>query len=134
MTIFLSLAVLITSFSIVSVMVLLITQKKREMGMMMAMGLSKTATRRIFTIVGIYLSSIGVGAGVLFGCGVALFMDYFPIEVLPDIYYDSTLPAHLSTNIVGGVIIGAAVLAFVGAYFPVRLYVRTTPSESLRSI
>lgn len=133
MTIFLSLAVLITSFSVVSVMILLITQKKKEMGMLMAMGLSKVATRRAFTLVGIYLSTVGVGVGVLFGCAVALLMDYYPIEVLPDIYYDSTLPAHLSDNIVIGVIVGAALLAWIGAYVPVRLYVHPTPSESLRA-
>ena len=52
MTTFLSLAVLITSFSVVSVMVLMITQKRREMGMLMAMGLSKSGTRRVFTTVG----------------------------------------------------------------------------------
>jgi lipoprotein-releasing system permease protein len=132
MTIFLSLAVLITSFSIVSVMVLLITQKRREMGMLQAMGFSKKATRRAFTLVGVYLSVIGVGAGVIFGCTVALLMDYFPIEVLPDIYYDSTLPAHLSSNIVIGVIVGAAILASIGAYVPVRLYVDPTPADSLR--
>src|SRR5262249_56506313 len=64
MTIFLSLAVLITSFSVVSVMVLLITQKRREMGMLMAMGLSKSATRRVFTSVGILLTVVGVGLGL----------------------------------------------------------------------
>lgn len=134
MTIFLSLAVLITSFSIVSVMVLLITQKRREMGMLMAMGFSKKATRKAFTLVGIYLSTIGVGVGLLFGCGVALFMDYYPIEVLPDIYYDSTLPAHLSSHILIGTIIGAAILSWAGAYIPVRLYVGTAvpPAENLR--
>ena len=133
MTIFLSLAVLITSFSVVSVMVLLITQKRKEMGMLMAMGLSKRNTRKAFTLVGVYLSAIGVGGGVVVGCAVALIMDHFPIEVLPDIYYDSTLPAHLSLDIVGGVIIGAAILAGVGAYVPVRLYIRPMPSESLRA-
>ncbi len=132
MTIFLSLAVLITSFSVVSVMVLLITQKRKEMGMLMAMGLSRKATRGAFTLVGVYISTIGVGAGVLFGCAVALFMDYYPIEVLPDIYYDSTLPAHLSNNIVFGVIVGAAILACIGAYVPVRFYANPNPSECFR--
>ena len=132
MTLFLSLAVLITSFSIVSVMVLLITQKRREMGMLMAMGLSRVRTRGVFVRVGIYLSGIGVGAGVLFGCAVALIMDWYPIEILPDIYYDSTLPAHLEWNIVLGVILGASLLAWIGAYIPVRFYVSSTPSEGLR--
>jgi lipoprotein-releasing system permease protein len=133
MTIFLSLAVLITSFSIVSVMVLLITQKRREMGMLMAMGLSRVRTIRAFTLVGIYLSAIGVGAGVLVGSAVALIMDYYPIEILPDIYYDSTLPAHLSMNTLLGVMIGSSILAFVGAYVPVRLYVAPSAAQSLRS-
>ena len=132
MTTFLSLAVLITSFSVVSVMVLMITQKRREMGMLMAMGLSKSATRRVFTTVGVFLTVLGVGIGMVFGCGVAIYMDLFPVEVLPDFYYDASLPAHLSPEIVFGVVIGASFLAWVGAYIPVRLYVDPTPSDSLR--
>ena len=69
---------------------------------------------------------------MLIGCAVALYMDFFPVEVLPDFYYDSSLPAHLSLDIVFGVVIGAAFLAWIGAYIPVRLYVDPTPSESLR--
>lgn len=134
MTIFLSLAVIITSFSIVSVMVLLITQKRREMGMLMAMGLSRRQTQSIFVQVGFILSTIGVGSGVLFGSFVAIVMDKYPIEILPDIYYDSTLPAKLSLDIVVGVVVGAAILAILGAYVPARSYVSKTPSESLRGI
>ena len=100
--------------------------------MLMAMGLSRARTQGVFVRVGIYLSGIGVGVGVLVGCAVAILMDWYPIEILPDIYYDSTLPAHLEGNIVMAVIIGAAVLAWIGAYVPVRFYVSPTPSESLR--
>ena len=45
MSLFLSLAVLITSFSIVIVMVLLMSQKRRDIGMLMALGLSKRRTQ-----------------------------------------------------------------------------------------
>lgn len=132
MTLFLSLAVLITSFSIVIVMVLLMNQKRQDIGMLMALGLSVRRTKLLFLQVGLLLSFVGVAGGVLIGTAVCLFLDYHPLELLPDIYTDSTLPAKLTANILVGVLIGSCVIAIMGSWLPIWRGVRLNPSDSLR--
>lgn len=132
MTLFLSLAVLITSFSIVIIMVLLMSQKRRDIGMLMALGMSVKRTRRLFLQVGLLLSFIGIVGGVLLGAGVCLFLDYNKMELLPDIYTDSTLPAKLTPKILLGVLAGSSVIAVLGSWLPVWRNLLKSPSESLR--
>jgi len=48
MTTFLVLSALITSFSILTVLVLLVTQKRKDIGMLLAMGLTPTRPHRVF--------------------------------------------------------------------------------------
>jgi lipoprotein-releasing system permease protein len=132
MALFLLLAVLITSFSIVTVMVLLMSQKRRDIGMFMALGLSLRRTRLVFLQVGLLLSYVGIIGGVLIGGSVCLFLDWYPLELLPDIYTDSTLPAKLTPRILLFVVGSSSVIAVLGAWLPIWRYVLPSPSESLR--
>lgn len=132
MTLFLSLAVLITSFSIVIIMVLLMNQKRQDIGMLMALGLSVRRTRRLFLNVGLMLSFIGIFSGVLLGTAICFFLDHYKLELLPDIYTDNTLPAKLTARILVGVLLGSSLVAVLGSWLPVWRSVLRSPSESLR--
>lgn len=132
MTLFLSLAVLITSFSIVIVMVLLMSQKRQDIGLLMAMGLSFRRVRWTFVQVGLMLSFLGIFSGVIFGTAVCWVLDTYPIELLPDIYTDSTLPAKLSSNILFFVFTCSTVIAVIGSCLPVWRYIVNAPAQSLR--
>jgi lipoprotein-releasing system permease protein len=132
MTLFLSLAVLITSFSIVIVMVLLMSQKRQDIGLLMAMGLSLNKVRYTFLQVGLMLSFLGIFSGVLLGTTVSVVLDVFPIELLPDIYTDSTLPAKLTGNILFFVLSSSSLIAVIGSSLPVWRYILNSPAQSLR--
>lgn len=132
MALFLTLAVLITSFSIVTVMVLLMSQKRQDIGMMMALGLSVRRTRMVFLRVGLLLSYMGIIGGVLFGASVCLFLEKYPLELLPDIYTDSTLPAQLTPRILFFVLGCSTLIAVLGSWLPIWRYVLNNPSDALR--
>src|SRR5690606_38345452 len=66
MSVFLSLSSLITSFSVVTVLVLLFTQKREEIGTLMAIGLSRRRAQRLFTCLGLILALLGMGGGLIF--------------------------------------------------------------------
>lgn len=134
MTLFLSLAVLITSFSIVIVMVLLMSQKRQDIGLLMAMGLSFRRVRWTFVQVGLMLSFLGIFSGVLIGASVCWVLDTYPIELLPDIYTDSTLPAKLSQNILFFVLSCSTVIAVIGSCLPVWRYIVNAPAQALRRV
>lgn len=133
MTIFLALACLIPSFCIVTVIVLLITQKKKDIGLMMALGLSETETRKLFTRLSFMLSSLGIGWGLFLGMIVSLLIDKFPVEVLPDIYYDATIPSKLEPSLVMWVLVAAIVITWMASFIPARASTRwQSPAEALR--
>lgn len=132
MTLFLSLAVLITSFSIVIVMVLLMSQKRQDIGLLMALGMSVRQARFVFLRVGLFLSFVGIAGGIALGTGVAVILDWYPMELLPDIYTDATLPAKLTTRIFLFVASSSSLIAIFGSWLPVWRYVVDNPSEALR--
>lgn len=132
MALFLSLAVLITSFSIVTVMVLLMSQKRQDIGMMMALGLSVRRTRSVFLQVGLMLSYLGILGGIVLGGSVCLLLEMYPMELLPDIYTDSTLPAKLTPRILMFVLGSSTLIAIVGSWLPIWRYVIDNPSVALR--
>ncbi len=132
MALFLLLAVLITSFSIVTVMLLLMNQKRQDIGMLMAIGLSVRRSRAVFLQVGLFLCFIGITSGVFLGSIICLILDWYPMELLPDIYTDSTLPAKLTLRILFFVLGSSSLIAIIGSWLPVWRYIVTNPSEALR--
>jgi lipoprotein-releasing system permease protein len=132
MTIFLSLATLITSFSMVTVLVLLMTQKRKDIGVLMAMGFSRRQTQILFSGIGLFLTVLGLGGGLVFGLGVSFYMQHFPLNILPDIYYDSTIPAIVDLELISVVVGVSALVGLIGAILPVHLHIRMTPVEAIR--
>ncbi len=130
---FLSLSALIASFSIVTVLVLLLTQKRKDIGVLMAMGLSKSDTRKLFLKLGLTLSSIGLFGGLLIGMIVCYLIDKYPLPILPDIYYDSTIPAKIDPVLVVVIIGFATVISILSAWLPTAKYTNLNPADALRS-
>ncbi len=133
MGMFLGLSALIASFSIVTVLVLLLTQKRRDIGVLMSMGLSTAKTRRVFIQLGLLLSGIGLGGGLIAGTVICLVISTFPMNILPSIYYDTTIPARLDPYLIFCVVIVAAVVSVLSAYFPARRHTQMLPAEALRA-
>lgn len=133
MSLFLALSTLITCFAIVSVLLLLIHQKRQEIGILMAMGLSPARVKKIFIGIGLCLSLLGMGGGVGLGLMASYFLDRFPLEVLPDIYYDATIPAHIVPWQVGLIVVFSLLLAVFASWVPVRWSLKLSPSACLRA-
>jgi len=132
MTLFLILAVLITSFSIVIIMVLLLNQKKQDIGLFLAMGLPIRKLKLMFLKVGLLLSFVGILSGFALGVSICLILDFYPLELLPDVYTDTTLPAKMSTRLLVFVLCTSSLIAVLGAWLPVWKYRLSTPTEALR--
>jgi len=130
---FLGLSALITTFSIWSVLTLLITQKKKEMGLLMSIGFSSRGLRELFLKLGLYLAGIGLGVGALLGICFSLYLEYNPLKVLPDIYYDSEIPAKVDVRFLM-IIFGLAIVVIYSAVsLSMNRILNLKPSEALRS-
>lgn len=130
--IFLGLAGLVSSFSIITVLALLISEKTRDIAMLRTLGLSQKKTIQIFIKMGMVISSIGLFIGAFLGLFLGLFIERHPLNILPDIYYDSSIPARVDFTLFFSVLIVSLLIAFLGAYIPTRALEKITPSQALR--
>ncbi|MEK6772345.1 MAG: FtsX-like permease family protein [Bdellovibrionota bacterium] len=130
--IFLGLAGLVAGTSILTVLALLMSQKKRDIALLMTLGMSKLRTSQLFTKMGLCLSGTGLGLGLLIGTSVSYYIQEFPINILPQIYYDSHIPARVDLFVLFGVMMVGGVIAFLGSWVPARTVLKIEPSQVLR--
>ncbi len=130
--IFLGLAGLIASSSILTVLALLMTQKRRDIAIIKTLGLSNRKTLWLFTKMGLWISLSGLFLGTLIGLSVSYYLQYYPVKVLPDYYYDSSIPALVNLEFVGIVVSAILFLAFLGCYFPAKATLKIHPALLLK--
>ncbi|MEQ1721875.1 MAG: FtsX-like permease family protein [Pseudobdellovibrio sp.] len=129
---FLGLAGLIASSSILTVLALLMSQKKRDIAIIKTLGLSEKRTLWLFTKIGLWISGGALTLGTILGVGISLYIEYNPVNILPNIYYDSSIPSAVNFTFVVVVLFVAGLLAFFGSYLPAQITLRIQPAILLR--
>lgn len=128
----LGLSTLIASFSLVTVMTLLVTQKRKEIGVLMALGFSSRKLQQIFTRVGLSLAALGIGGGLLVGLVSSVFIGKYSEGFLPNVYEETNIPTEIHLNQIGIVIILGIIFALVTTWISVRKLSKLGPVEALR--
>jgi lipoprotein-releasing system permease protein len=77
----LMLIVLVAAFNIVGSLTMVVIQKRRDVGVLQAMGVSRNNIRAIFLAEGLLIGVLGTGLGLILGLGLAMLQKYF--EVVP---------------------------------------------------
>lgn len=128
-----SLIMLVASFNIISSLIRIIIEKRREIGILMSMGTSSGKILKIFmlygTIIGLVGSTIGTGLGVIL-CYIQHRWHLIPLP--GDIYFINTLPVLLRTTDILAVYSIANVICFLAALYPAWRASKTPPAESIR--
>ncbi|MGD0837550.1 MAG: ABC transporter permease [Polyangia bacterium] len=123
---------LVASFSIVSTLIMMATEKAREVAILKAMGASDGAVERVFVAEGLYIGLIGLVSGVLVGVAGCLLIKRYGLPLPSDVYYITQLPVVMRTSeimIVAGSALGLCLLATI---YPARLAARMRPVDGLR--
>lgn len=132
--ILLSLSTLIASFSLVTLMIILITQKRKDIGVMLAMGSSADTITNVFQFMGMCVACIGIFGGILIGVPTCFFLKYYSYGLLPNIYAETNLPAEVHFNQILWILVVAIVFANLIAWLAVRRISHLTPVEALRGM
>lgn len=133
MFIILTLIILVSSFTIISNLLLLTIEKAREIGILQALGASPKQVGRIFLINGILLGGSGVALGLILGIGICLLLQHYPIIQLPaDVYYIDRLPVRLSLSMVQSVAGSAFILVLASVLYPARKARQMDPVQAIR--
>ncbi|MBP7217200.1 MAG: ABC transporter permease [Candidatus Omnitrophica bacterium] len=134
MFIILTLIVLVAAFNIVSTLIVMVVEKTKDIGILRSLGMSSSAIRRIFTLVGLSIglsgTIAGAGGGMLL-CG--LLKKYQFIKLPQDIYYIDRLPVLIQAWPDVMVIVGAAmVITLISTIYPAHKAASLKPVEALR--
>jgi len=132
--IFLGLAGLIASSSILTVLAMILSQKKSDIAIIKTLGFSSEKTLKLFMTMGLWISLSGLFLGTLIGVSISYYIQYHPLNILPpQLYYDSSVPALVNPWLVFYVIITVCLLALVGCYIPARASLKIEPAILLKS-
>lgn len=117
---FLFLAILIGCSTIITVLVLLTTQKQRDIGILMTLGMKKSLLKKHFARIGFFLSSAGILGGFFIGIMICLILSSHQFLILPDVYYDRTIPVEFNLKAYGAILLGALGISYLSALYPAR--------------
>ncbi len=132
----LSLVVAVGAFEVAAALVVLVTEKRRTLGVLLAVGAQPALVRRTFLLAGTLLGSSGVGAGLALGIGVVGLLTLLGIPSFPpdvaSVYMVDRIPFHLRLGDLAVVLAVGILEVAVASYVPARRVARRDPAEVLR--
>jgi lipoprotein-releasing system permease protein len=133
MSIAIGLIVLVAALNIVSILVLMVMEKVRDIGVLAAMGATSGGIRRIFLLQGLCIAILGTATGVALGVALAWILDRYRLVTLPvDIYFIPYVPFHVRPLDVILVAALTVVVSFLATLYPSWRAAQLDPSEALR--
>jgi lipoprotein-releasing system permease protein len=141
MFLILTLIVFIAAFNIVSMLIMMVNDKSKDIGVLRTMGMSRGSIGRIFFLSGSLLGGFGTLLGFLLGLGFSLNIESIRkfFESLlgttlfdPVVYFLSELPADVQFSDVMWSVSMGLFFSFVATLYPAFKASRQDPAEVLR--
>jgi lipoprotein-releasing system permease protein len=131
----LALIVLVAAFNIVASLVLLITEKRRDLGVLLALGATPDQIRRLFELQGLRIGAVGTAWGLGSAVPLCLVADHYKLIKLPAAVYDfiTYVPFRLSVLDLTLVAVFPLLVAWAASRFPAKRAANVDPVEALRS-
>jgi lipoprotein-releasing system permease protein len=123
---------LVASFSIISTLIMMATQKAREVAILKAMGAAGGAIRRVFIAEGVYIGLLGLAVGVPTGVLGCKLIEKYGLPLPTDVYYISKLPVVMRPSEIIVLAASAMALCFLATVYPALLASRMRPVDGLR--
>ena len=139
--IILSLIIAVAAFNIVSMMVMVVTDKKSDIAILRTLGMTPKRIVKIFYYQGISIGLIGISIGTILGLLLAMNIEsvisgiesiigfqFFP----KDVFYINRFPSKILASDVISIIIGSFILVIIAAIYPAKRAGKINISEVLR--
>jgi lipoprotein-releasing system permease protein len=133
MFIVLSLIVAVAAFNIISTLIMVVIEKRKDIGILKSMGSTNPSIMRIFMFEGLVVGAVGIVLGSAFGYILCWIQRSFNIISLPaEIYFISSLPVDMRPLDFILVAFAAMALTFLATVYPARRAAQLSPVEAIR--
>jgi lipoprotein-releasing system permease protein len=124
---------LVAAFNVVGTLTMVVRDKTREIGILMAMGMERRRIRRVFLIQGVFIGLVGTTLGAVLGLiAGAMVNSGHLIPIDPSIYFIDHLP--VLNNPIDALLVVAAsiVIATLAPLYPSTQAARLEPVNAIR--
>lgn len=129
----LSLIVAVAGFNVISILMMTVAEKKKEIGILKALGIAPKNIGRIFTYVGLGIGFLGVFLGNAIGFFLCWLQQTFELIRLPgQLYIIQALPVKMYMTDFMMISVVAVALCLAFTLFPSRDAASVDPVEALR--
>jgi lipoprotein-releasing system permease protein len=132
MFLLMALIILVAAFNIIGILTMMVGERGREVGILLAMGASPGQVKRIFMLNGLWLGAWGSLLGSLLGWLFCLYLVHHGIRIPGDVYFVDhvpCIPTWLDFAIVG---VSAMVLTLLSTLVPSHEASRLDPMDLIR--
>src|SRR5215470_4425461 len=133
MFVILTLIIFVAAFAIISHLILMVAEKRREIGVLRALGASSKSITLVFMAEGVLIGLVGTTVGTILGVAIGVIQDRYHLVKIPgDVYQLSELPMKMHPPELILIAVAALVLSFLATLYPSRQAARLHPVDVLR--
>lgn len=130
----LGLIIMVAAFNIVSTLVMVVLEKKRDIGILKAMGATRSSVQRIFVRQGMTVGVIGTVIGLVIGYGFCWAQQTFKlISIPPDVYFIDAVPIDMRLLDFILITLLSLLLCLLASLYPARRAAALVPVEAIRN-
>ena len=132
------LIVLVAAFNIVSMLIMMINDKKAQLAIFKTMGMSKYEISKIFIYLGTMISMIGSLVGLVLGMAITFLLsskilEEFINSLMQGTYFISYFPVDIRFSWVFFILFSTIALTLLVCLYPARIASKVIPAEVLRN-
>jgi lipoprotein-releasing system permease protein len=126
------LMILVGAFNIVSTLIMVVMEKRRDIAILQSMGATRRSVRNIFLLKGCVIGGMGTSLGIGLGYVICLLIERYHFIELPDVFLMTTVPVRIYLG--NFILIAAAslVICLLASLYPARQAAKLDPVEIIR--
>lgn len=132
MFLLMGLIVLVAAFNIIGILTMMVGERGREVGILLAMGAARTQIQRIFVYNGLWYGGIGTALGSLLGWLICVYLTEVGFGIPGDVYFIDRMPCIPQFMDFLVVAVSALALTWVATLVPSREASRLDPMDIIR--
>jgi len=130
------LIVFVSTFNIVSTLIMTVVEKRREIGILASMGAPPWMIRRVFIWYGTLVGVVGTASGIVIGVVICWIITRFELVSFPpeiaEVYYVSSIPFVTRPVDLTAIAVFTLVVSFLATILPSMRAARLNPVDALR--